>query len=152
MTYSVVDTEPPGAGRPSRPAPRRSPLFIPLLTGIFAVLFVAGLFGAMALPPVQYADQRGRRRRHPAVARVAINLLESNLLTPMVLGRSMPLNTVAVFVSLLFWGWVWGITGVIMAVPLTVMIQVVCSHSERLRPIAILLGNEAALAGSRQVP
>lgn len=75
---------------------------------------------------------------------VAINLLESNLLTPIVLGRKMPLNTVAVFVSLLFWGWVWGVAGVIMAVPLTVMIQVICSHSERFRPIAILLGNWGA--------
>ena len=82
---------------------------------------------------------------------MGINLLESNLLTPMVLGRKMPLNAVAVFVSLLFWGWVWGITGVIMAVPLTVMIQVVCSHSERFRAIAILLGNWGA-SGVRTSP
>lgn len=56
----------------------------------------------------------------------------------------MPLNAVAVFLSLLFWGWVWGITGVIMAVPLTVMIQVICSHSERFRAIGVLLGNWGA--------
>lgn len=80
---------------------------------------------------------------------IAINLLESNLLTPMVLGRKMPLNTVAVFVSLLFWGWVWGVIGVIMAVPITVMIQVVSSHSERFRSVSILLGNwgQRPLAG-----
>ncbi|HJS42850.1 MAG TPA: AI-2E family transporter [Gemmatimonadales bacterium] len=72
---------------------------------------------------------------------LAINLLEGNVLTPLVLCRKMPLNAVAVFLSLLFWGWVWGLPGVIMAVPITVMIQVICSHSERFRGVAILLGN-----------
>jgi predicted PurR-regulated permease PerM len=56
----------------------------------------------------------------------------------------MPLNTVAVLLSLLFWGWVWGIVGVIMAVPLTVMIQVICAHSERFRGVGIVLGNWGA--------
>jgi predicted PurR-regulated permease PerM len=70
-----------------------------------------------------------------------INLLEGNLITPYVLGQKMPLNVVAIFVSLLFWGWVWGIPGAIIAVPLTVMIQVVCAHVERWRPVAVLLDN-----------
>ena len=75
---------------------------------------------------------------------LVLDLLKGNLLTPLVLGRRMPLNTVAVLLSLLFWGWVWGIVGVIMAVPLTVMIQVICTHSERFRGIAIVLGNWGA--------
>ena len=75
---------------------------------------------------------------------IVIHLITCNLLAPIVLGRKMPLNTVAVLVSLLFWGWVWGIVGVIMAVPITVMIQVVCSHSERFRGVSILLGNWGA--------
>ena len=70
-----------------------------------------------------------------------LDLLKGHLISPLVLGRKMPLNTVAIFVSLLFWGWVWGIPGVIMAVPLTAMIQVICSHSERLRGVSILLGH-----------
>jgi predicted PurR-regulated permease PerM len=69
-----------------------------------------------------------------------LDLVKGNLLSPMVIGRKMPLNTAAVFVSLLFWGWVWGIPGVIMAVPLTVMVQVISSHSERFRGLGILLG------------
>ena len=77
-----------------------------------------------------------------------IDLLKGNLVTPLVLGRRVPLNTVAVFLSLLFWGWVWGIPGFIMAVPLTVMIQVICSHSERFRGVAIVLGNW----GSQRIP
>ncbi len=70
-----------------------------------------------------------------------LDLLKGNLLGPMVVGRRMPLNTVAVLLSVLFWGWVWGVVGAIMAVPLTVMIQVICSHSERFRGVAIVLGN-----------
>lgn len=73
-----------------------------------------------------------------------LDLLKGNLVSPMVLGRRMPLNTVAVLLSLLFWGWVWGVVGAIMAVPLTVMIQVICSHSERFRGVAIVLGNWGA--------
>jgi predicted PurR-regulated permease PerM len=70
-----------------------------------------------------------------------INLLEGNLITPLVLGHKMPLNVVAIFVCLLFWGWVWGIPGAIIAVPLTVMIQVICAHVGRWRRVAILLDN-----------
>ncbi|HYX83093.1 MAG TPA: AI-2E family transporter, partial [Gemmatimonadales bacterium] len=73
-----------------------------------------------------------------------LDLLKGNLVGPMVLGRRMPLNTVAVLLSLLFWGWVWGVVGAILAVPLTVMIQVICSHSERFRGVAIVLGNWGA--------
>lgn len=73
-----------------------------------------------------------------------LDLLKGNLVSPLVIGRKMPLNTVAVFVCLMFWGWVWGVPGVIMAVPLTVMIQVICAHSERCRGLAILLGQWGA--------
>ena len=75
---------------------------------------------------------------------IVIHVITCNLLAPIVLGRKMPLNTVAVLVSLLFWGWLWGIVGVIMAVPITVMLQVSCAHSERFRGVAILLGNWGA--------
>jgi predicted PurR-regulated permease PerM len=72
---------------------------------------------------------------------LVLDLLKGHIIGPVVLGRRMPLNTVAVLLSLLFWGWVWGIVGVIIAVPLTVMIQVICSHSVRFRGVAIVLGN-----------
>jgi predicted PurR-regulated permease PerM len=75
---------------------------------------------------------------------LALDLVKGHFVSPVVLGRRMSLNTVAVLLSLLFWGWVWGIVGVIMAVPLTVMIQVICSHSERFRGVAIVLGNWGA--------
>jgi predicted PurR-regulated permease PerM len=75
---------------------------------------------------------------------LVLDLIKGHFVSPLILGRGMPLNTVAVFISLLFWGWVWGTAGVIMAVPLTVMIQVICTHSERFRGVGILLGNWGA--------
>jgi predicted PurR-regulated permease PerM len=70
---------------------------------------------------------------------VAINLLEGNLVTPHLMGKHLPLNPVAIFLSLLYWGWVWGGAGMLLAVPITVMFQVICARIERLRPIAVLL-------------
>lgn len=70
---------------------------------------------------------------------VVINLVEGNLVTPYLMGKHLPLNPVAIFVGLLYWGWVWGPVGALVAVPLTVMLQVVCSQIEPLRPVAVLL-------------
>ena len=73
-----------------------------------------------------------------------LDLIKGHFVCPLVLGRRLPLNTVAILLSLLFWGWVWGIMGVIIAVPLTVMIQIICSHTERFRGVGIVLGNWGA--------
>jgi predicted PurR-regulated permease PerM len=73
-----------------------------------------------------------------------LDLIKGHFVSPVVLGRRLPLNTVAVLLSLLFWGWVWGIMGVIIAVPLTVMIQIICSHSARFRGLSVVLGNWGA--------
>jgi predicted PurR-regulated permease PerM len=70
---------------------------------------------------------------------VAINLVEGNFVTPHLMGKHLPLNPVAIFVSLLYWGWVWGPAGAILAVPITVMLQVIFGRIERLRPVALLL-------------
>jgi predicted PurR-regulated permease PerM len=71
---------------------------------------------------------------------VAVNTLEGNLITPRLLGRSLPLNPVAIFLSLLYWGWVWGPVGALLAVPVTVMLQVALTRSRRFQKFAVLLG------------
>lgn len=68
-----------------------------------------------------------------------IHLVAGNVVTPAVLGRKLPLNTVALLVCLLFWGWVWGVPGAILAVPLTVTLKVIGDHVDHLRPVAGLL-------------
>lgn len=62
--------------------------------------------------------------------------LEGNFVTPMVMGRSLTLNPVLVVLSLTFWGWMWGITGVILAVPILAAFKIFCSHIEPMEPLA----------------
>ena len=70
----------------------------------------------------------------------AITSLEGFVLTPMLMGRAAQMNPVAIFVGLLFWSWIWGIWGTVLAVPLLMMLKAVCDHVEDLRPIGELLG------------
>lgn len=68
-----------------------------------------------------------------------LHLVEGNFVTPHLMGRHLPLNPVAIFLSLLYWGWVWGAAGAILAVPIMVMLQVILSRIRVLRPVAVLL-------------
>jgi predicted PurR-regulated permease PerM len=71
---------------------------------------------------------------------LAITSLEGFLLTPMMMGRAARMNPVAVFVGLLFWSWVWGVWGTVLAVPMLMMLKATCDHVEDLQPIGELLG------------
>jgi predicted PurR-regulated permease PerM len=71
---------------------------------------------------------------------VAVGVLEGYLLTPWLTSRAARMNAVAVFLGLLFWGWVWGIAGLLLSVPLVMVIKSVCDRVEELRPIGELLG------------
>jgi predicted PurR-regulated permease PerM len=78
-----------------------------------------------------------------AVAGVSllITTVEGLLLTPMLLSRAASMNQVAVFAGLLFWSWVWGVWGLLLAVPMMMIIKVVCDHVEPLNPVGHLLGD-----------
>ena len=77
-----------------------------------------------------------------AVAGVSllITTLEGLLLTPTLMGRAASMNQVAVFAGLLFWTWAWGIWGLLLAVPMMMVIKVICDHVEPLQPVGHLLG------------
>ena len=68
-----------------------------------------------------------------------IHGLQSNLVAPAVLEKKLPLNPAALFLGLMFFGWLWGVPGAILAVPLTVMIQVVCARIPAMEDVAVLL-------------
>lgn len=76
-----------------------------------------------------------------AAVTMVITSLEGWLLTPALQGRVARMNEVAVFVGLLFWSWVWGFWGAILAVPMMMAIKAVCDHVEDLQPVGELLGN-----------
>jgi predicted PurR-regulated permease PerM len=69
-----------------------------------------------------------------------ITSLEGFLLTPALMSRAARINSAAIFTGLLFWSWVWGVWGTILAVPMLMMIKAVCDHIEDLQPIGELLG------------
>lgn len=69
-----------------------------------------------------------------------ITSVQGNLLTPWMTSRAVSLNAVAIFVSLLFWGWLWGPIGLVVATPIQMMIKTICDHVENLQPIGEFLG------------
>jgi predicted PurR-regulated permease PerM len=70
-----------------------------------------------------------------------LHLLEANFLTPVLLGRRFTLNPVIIFVSLIFWTWLWGVPGALLSVPILVSIKVVCDRAPTLASISELLTN-----------
>jgi len=64
-----------------------------------------------------------------------IHVLALNLVAPQLVGRRVRLNAVAITISLLFWGWVWGGMGLILAIPITATLRVICDHTDSWRPI-----------------
>lgn len=72
---------------------------------------------------------------------MVITSIEGWLLTPALQGRVARMNEVAVFIGLLFWSWVWGFWGAILAVPMMMAIKAVCDHVEDLQGIGELLGD-----------
>jgi predicted PurR-regulated permease PerM len=102
--------------------------------------YVGGLVNTviLALAALLSFDDVGRALMIPFVFTL-INILEGNLITPWILGRRMRLNTVAVFVGLVFWWYLWGITGAILAVPIMASIKIACDHIAPLAPIGEFL-------------
>lgn len=105
-------------------------------------LIGAGLLGAISLG--QY-DGLWAALVPPAIY-LGCSTLEGNVLTPMIVGRRLELNTVAVFLAVAVWGWLWGIAGALMAVPMLVVFKVLCDHVDALH------GWGEFLAGKRVPP
>ncbi len=101
----------------------------PLVTG--AAIFLASLltfdeWGQIILPPLVF---------------IALQALEGNFITPSLVGRKLLLNPVVVFVALLLLGWLWGIPGALIAVPLLVVFRIVSDRFEPLRPVGEYLSS-----------
>ncbi|MEZ5465598.1 MAG: AI-2E family transporter [Lysobacteraceae bacterium] len=75
----------------------------------------------------------------PALAYLVLHGIEGQLVTPMVLGRNLSLNPLIILVWLMFWGWLWGIPGLLLGVPLLVILKIVCTHTPSLNAWARLL-------------
>jgi len=76
-----------------------------------------------------------------AGAFLAIATLVGTFVTTWMTGRIANMNSAAVFIALLFWGWLWGVWGLLLSIPLIVIVKVVSQHVEQLHPLAELLGD-----------
>lgn len=85
---------------------------------------------------------------------LAANALEGQFLTPILLGRRLELNTVSVFITLVFWGWLWGIAGALMAVPFLVCLKVICDNVAALQTLGNFLSaaRPAAVRNGQEEP
>jgi predicted PurR-regulated permease PerM len=70
-----------------------------------------------------------------AAVLTTVHVLALNLVAPQLVGRRVQLNAVAITIALLFWGWVWGGMGLLLAIPITASLRVICDHTESWKPI-----------------
>lgn len=112
--------------------------YIPYLGPVAAALLLA-LGGLMTFPDVWYALV-------PAAIFVGIHLLEANVLTPTLVGRRLTINPLLILVALSYWGWVWGTTGALLAVPLLIILKTILDAAGK-PDIAGFLFEEGTLTG-----
>ena len=76
---------------------------------------------------------------------LAVNLILSNLLDPKIIGNHVGLSPLVILISLSLWGYIWGFTGMVIAVPMTVIIKIICEHIPILEPVSVLIGSRKSV-------
>jgi predicted PurR-regulated permease PerM len=76
-----------------------------------------------------------------AGASLTIATAVGTFVTTWMTGRIANMNPAAVFISLLFWAWLWGVWGMLLSIPIIVIVKVISEHVEQLHPVAELLGD-----------
>jgi predicted PurR-regulated permease PerM len=117
----------------------------PVLWGVMVMTFnfvpylgsTVGII-SMALAAVLSFDSLTWALVFPATY-LGMAVLEGNFITPMILGHSLTLNPIVIIITLMFWGWMWGIVGAILAVPILATFKIFCDHVEPLAPIGEFL-------------
>jgi predicted PurR-regulated permease PerM len=118
--------------------------YLPFLGGIIGTLGV-GAFAIVHFDSVYYAMLA-------PISYQVLTSLEGQFLTPLLLGVRLQLNTVAVFLTVIFWAWLWGIPGALMAVPILVLVKVVCDHVPALATFGNFLSGRAVEVAPQEEP
>ena len=108
--------------------------YIPAIGSIIATVLVA------LVAFVQLAD--GSLTLAILAITGAIQFLNGNIIDPMLMGRALRVSSFGIMISLTFWGAIWGIPGMFLAVPIMVAVMIVCAHIPWLRPVAVMLSRE----------
>jgi predicted PurR-regulated permease PerM len=111
--------------------------FIPYIGALAGIVMVA-LVSLISFESITYAII-------PPMLYTAIAVIEGQFITPILLGKRLELNSVAIFIFVAMWTWLWGIVGAIIAVPLLVSIKVFCDHFEGLASFGEFLSGRAKL-------
>ena len=118
----------------------------PILWGVMAMLlnyfpFVGAIIGGgiVFLAGVVSFDSIVYAAWAPAIY-LGVNLVEANLITPVLLGRSVSLHPVWLMIFFVIVSWVWGLGGALIAVPVLAVIKISCDHIEPLMPVGEFLG------------
>lgn len=112
--------------------------FLPYVGALMTILLVA-VIALISFDTISYALLA------PAFV-VLCDIVEGQFVTPMVVGRRLEINAVAIFIAIAFWSWLWGFVGALMAVPLLVVIKVFCDHFESLSPVGNFLAAQQTAA------
>ena len=118
----------------------------PLLWGVIAALFnyipyLGGLVTAVLLGATALLSFDGLAVPALVVAAFAgLTIFEGQIITPLLLGRRLALNPLVVFLSVVFWYWLWGVMGALMAVPMLITIKLISDRVESMRPIGLIAG------------
>lgn len=106
--------------------------FIPYL-GPLVVLGGTAVVGLMQFGTIEMAVLVGG-------VSLVITGLEGSLITPWLTGKATQVNVVVIFISLMFWGWLWGPWGLLLATPMVIVFKAICDRVENLKPMGELLG------------
>lgn len=120
-----------------------SPFFFGFLAACLAIIPYIGT-GIGALLPALYAlmNHSPTTALYVLIAFWAVQFLEGNFLTPKIIGGEVSLNPLAAILSLVAGGFVWGLSGMVLFIPLAAILKIVCQNYKELEPIAGLMGDE----------
>ena len=116
--------------------------FLPYIGALATIVIVA------AISIVSF-DSLGYAMVAPAFV-IACNVLEGQIVTPLIVGRRLELNAVAIFIAVAFWSWLWGFIGALIAVPLLVVIKVFCDHFDSLQAFGNFLAAQQSDNGEEE--
>jgi predicted PurR-regulated permease PerM len=85
-----------------------------------------------------------------ALIMLGTNMIIGNMLEPKIMGENLGLSSLAVMMSLIIWGWLWGFGGMVLAVPMTVIVKIICENISMLEPVSIFLGSHKAIRAKKQ--
>lgn len=115
--------------------------FLGVLSGFLSLIPYMGVILALVPPIVAGLGQINSEQVLAIIATVlGLHLFALNVLYPKFIGKRLQLNPLAVTITLLFWGWLWGAMGLILAVPITAALKIIFDHVEGLRPWGAWLG------------